>query len=165
MSGSSSQLVDSRSFTGSSADGAGYSFVLSGDAPGTQYQVQLQERNSCGWGPVTSYNFDVIDCAGGVQPFRVKAASSQPGKQAVTQPSLQPDEPAVYPNPAGALLTLRHGAGTIVIRNSVGLPVISRPAAVGTSRLDTSALPNGLYFLEMRGPDGKAVQQQLLIQH
>lgn len=145
------QLLTTQDYTGSAANGSRLDYTFAGAAVGNRYQAQLQERNACGWGPVFTYDLEVIDCAGGYEPF-LKA----PGQPLA--------ESAAYPNPASNDLTLEQGGGPVRLLNAQGQTVRSQTAKPGRAHLDTHALPAGLYFLEMRDAQGQPVRRQLRIE-
>lgn len=149
---SPAQLLATQSFSGSTVGNSKLNYVFAGSVVGNRYQVQFQERNSCGWGALKTYPLEIITCAGGVDPFRV-------GTNRATSP------PAAYPNPSDKELTLEQGGGPVVLTDAQGRPVRSETAKPGSVRLDTRSLPAGLYFLEMRDAAGKPVRQQIRVTH
>lgn len=78
-----------------------------------------------------------------------------------------PPRPQVvaYPNPANTTLTLEQGGGTVRLADAYGKTVQSQTTSPGRLQLDTSRLPAGLYFLEMRDAKGTPVRQQIRIEH
>ncbi|MDO7886604.1 T9SS type A sorting domain-containing protein [Hymenobacter cheonanensis] len=146
------QLVYTQTDTGADAANSTLYFQV-GTVVGARYEAQLQERNTCGVGPVTAYQLEIIDCAGGYEPF-----FTAPGQPAT-------ESAAAYPNPAGNDLTLEQGGGPVRLTNAHGQAVRSQIARPGRVQLDTRRLPAGLYFLEMRDARGKAVRKQIRIVH
>ncbi|WP_223650439.1 T9SS type A sorting domain-containing protein [Hymenobacter psoromatis] len=127
-------------------------YLFSGSVVGNRYRIDLQERNSCGWGPIVPHPLEVIDCSGGVDPFRV-------GTNRVAS------QTAAYPNPADQELTLEQGGGPVTLTDAQGRPVRSQTAEPGRVLLDTHQLPAGLYFLETRDAASQPVRQQIRVTH
>lgn len=148
---SPAQLLATQSFSGSSIGSSMADYTFAGAVVGNRYQIELQERNSCGWGNITTHPLEVIDCGGGYEPF-------------FTSPSQPTTESTAYPNPASDDLTLEQGGGPVRLTNAHGHLVRSQTAAPGRLHLDTRSLPAGLYFLETRDSMGKAVRQQIRIE-
>ena len=64
----------------------------------------------------------------------------------------------VFPNPTDGHLYVRlPDEARLTVYTATGVGVLSTQAPAGTSTLDLSALPAGLYYLEVAAPDGKAI--------
>lgn len=64
----------------------------------------------------------------------------------------------VYPNPAGATLFLESAVlGQATLFDLTGRPVLSRAAALGSTSLEVSGLPAGLYILRVVDEQGRVV--------
>lgn len=153
---SPAQLLATQSFSGSTLGSNMANYVFKGSVVGNRYRIDLQERNSCGWGPVVPHPLEVINCGSGVEPFR--KGTSQVASKVATQT-------AAYPNPTDDELTLEQGGGLVSLTDAQGRPVRSQTAQPGRVLLDTRQLPAGLYFLETRDAAGKPVRQQIQITH
>ena len=119
---------------------------------GAVYEASYRERNTCGWGPPVTCRLETINCDGGYDPFRMAQGPTKPKVKA-------------YPNPAYDDLTLEQGGGPVRLFNAFGQPVRSLTAKPGRLHLDTSRLPTGLYYLEMRSAGGTLVRQQIRVEH
>lgn len=148
---SPAQLLATQSFSGSSIGNSMADYTFAGSVVGNRYQIELQERNSCGWGNIATHPLEVIDCGGGYEPF-----GTNPGR-----PTL---ELMAYPNPASDELTLEQGGGFVRLTNAQGQTVRSQTAKPGRLHLDTRALPAGLYFLEMHDAKGQPVRKQIRLE-
>ncbi|MEJ7664040.1 MAG: hypothetical protein WKG07_33170 [Hymenobacter sp.] len=110
---SPAQLLFTQNFTGSTDGSSLLDYKFTGSVVGNQYQIQLQERNVCGLGPINSYNLEVIDCAGGYEPFR--KSTSKVASQT-----------SAYPNPSDNELTLEQGGGLVNLTDAQG-PARAQP--------------------------------------
>ena len=153
---SPAQLLATQDFSGSTLGSSMMNYVFKGSVVGNRYRVELQQRNSCGWGPVVYHPLEVINCGGGVDPFRV--GTGQTAKQTTIQT-------AAYPNPSDDMLNLEQGGGPVILTDVQGRPVRSQTAQPGSVHVDTRSLPAGLYFLEMRDAAGKPMRQQIRVSH
>ena len=149
---SPAQLLATQSFSGSTLGNSMANYLFRGSVVGNRYRIELQQRNSCGWGPIVYHPLEVINCGGGYEPFRVGTSHAT-------------SQTTAYPNPTDDALTLEQGGGPVVLTDAQGRPVRSQKAQPGSVRLDTRSLPAGLYFLEMRDAAGKPVRQQIRVTH
>lgn len=105
------------------------------------------------------------DLTRGVYVTSANSIDGQPCEQFFTGPSQPAEQMAAYPNPADRDLTLEQGGGTVRLSDAYGKPVRSQATRPGRLHLDTSRLPAGLYFLEMRDGKGQPVRKQIQVRH
>lgn len=74
----------------------------------------------------------------------------------------------VYPNPANNLLYVEKNEPekyTIHLTNAFGASVLVQTEVKGTSLIDTSLLPDGIYFLQVTNDLGEVAVTKIIIQH
>lgn len=107
-----------------------------------------------------------------LQSLQAAAAAAQARYRAVVLPTLPAVAPAawqVYPNPTTGRLRVEvptsFGARELVVRNSVGQVLLTRPlaAAAHATDLNLTGWPTGLYLLQVSGLGGN-LQRRVVVQ-
>src|SRR4051812_648865 len=77
---------------------------------------------------------------------------------------LAADKIEIYPNPAGNELNIRAAQSSfdhVTITSSIGNVLLTQHFSQPQSTINISALPAGLYFINLHGGNGKVVQKFL----
>ncbi|MCJ8163553.1 M4 family metallopeptidase [Pontibacter sp. E15-1] len=120
-----------------------------------KYNAAQTACETFGYGEVEDYSVNITNTFAAV-------SSAQP-LQAVALGNEAAQEVAVYPNPASDYLqlTIPSGHATVKVMSMTGAALLQSKVEGGNGRLDISALPAGIYLLEIH--DGQKQMQQRFV--
>ncbi|MHA6247908.1 M4 family metallopeptidase [Pontibacter sp. CAU 1760] len=121
-----------------------------------KYNASQTACETFGYGEVEDYSVNITNTL----TASATAASTQQGTPLGHEAT---EQLRVYPNPASSTLSVSAPSvnGTASIRSMTGAVLMRRSVQAGRTQLDISALPAGIYLLEMH--DGQKILQQRFI--
>lgn len=147
------------SMNNSAAKGAGSVVIIKPLTTGS-LKVKARLKNECGLGNWLTKNFYVESFIDSNNPKGPNFPKNGFNDEANTSNIL------VYPNPVKNMMTIvNHSDETLIISlyNLTGKLMLSQAIAENSTDIDTSHLPNGVFFLKVNGDS--TVVQKVIIQH